>query len=258
MTEQRKFRAQHSVQMRFVGRIQRNEALAFLLIELLLFQHPDFVVGRFPSPNTQCKYRTPAGKSPQHGMAAEDAETFIVAVRYAMNREPIRDQAFAVGLNNRAGEGRNRFVELDFRVEITPLEEDFVKAGVAERALEGLLGSIVLLDGNITTTPGATLARAFLLQSNGFSDCFRSGVGGAARVILHPLIKRQVVQIMQALSRGAAVEFEGLERVLLCLRMRIAQGGRNERLHSQARIRAKRGKFANPGRGQPFGSRPTA
>src|SRR6266436_4965053 len=118
--------------------MKRDEPLAFPLVELLLFQHADFVFGGVHAPILDVDVELGEVEVGSDGMSAQDAKAFVVAVGNAMSGKPVSDEAFAIGPDESAGPGSDGFVEFDVGVEIASVEEDFVEAGVAKNALEGL------------------------------------------------------------------------------------------------------------------------
>ena len=178
-------------------------------------------------------------------MTAQDTEAFVIAVSNAVGSQPVRDEAFSVRLDQGAGFGGDDLVEFNLGVEVPALEEYFIEARVAERALEGLLASRVFLGGGFTAAAGAFVADAFLLKTDGFTDGFGSGVSGAPHVIGRAFVFSEVVEVVQVLSRGGSVGFERLQGILLSLWMRIAQGGWRQGLHGGIRVSAEGRQFAD-------------
>ena len=153
MAEQPQLGAKDDIEARFVRRMKRDEAFAFLLVKLLLFQHSDFVVSGVHAPILDVDVQLGQVEVGADGVSAEDSEPFVVAISDAVGDKPVGNQSFAIGLNQRSGFGGNGFVEFDVGVEIAPVEKDFVEAGVTKCALEGLLAARVLLGGRFTAAP---------------------------------------------------------------------------------------------------------
>src|SRR5437660_342591 len=125
--------------------MERDEALALLLVELLFLQHADFVIGGIHTPILDIDVEFGKVEVRADGVSAKDAEALVVAVGDVVGGEPIGDDAFAIGLDQSSGFGNDGFVKFDFGIEITPVEEDFVEASIAKGALESLMTAGVFL-----------------------------------------------------------------------------------------------------------------
>src|SRR5205085_8355426 len=88
-------------------------ALALLLVELLFFQHADFVIGGVHAPILDVDVKLGEVEVRPDGMSTEDAEPFVVAISDAVAGQPIGDEPFASGLDKSSGFGRDGFVEFD-------------------------------------------------------------------------------------------------------------------------------------------------
>jgi len=183
-------------------------------------------------------------------MAAKNAKPLVVAEGDVVGSEPIRDQTFTVGLDERAGLGGDGLVEFNFGVEVSAIEEDFVEAGIAEGALECLLAARVFVGGGFPSATNAFRSGGFLFDSNGFTDGLGGGMSGAPYVVLGALVDGEVVEVVEVLTPGGSVALESLQRKLLRLRMRIAQRNRCEGFHGGVWIRAETRQLGDGGGGQ--------
>jgi hypothetical protein len=142
------------------------------------------------------------------------------------------------------------FVEFDFGVEVSAIEKHFVEASIAESALECLLAARVFVGGGFASATNAFMPGAFLFEPDGFADGLRGGMSRTADVILHALVGGKVVEVLEVVTGGGSVPFESLQRVLLCLRMRITQGNGSEGFHGGLGISAERRQLSDGGGGQ--------
>src|SRR5438876_11061131 len=141
--------------------MERDEALALLLIELLFLQHADFVIGGIHTPILDIDVKFGKVEVRADGVSAKDAEALVVAVSDVMGGEPVGDDAFAIGLDQSSAFGSDGFVEFDFGIEVTPVEEDFVEASIAKGALESLLAAAVFLGRSLSAAADAFVQRSF-------------------------------------------------------------------------------------------------
>ena len=116
-----------------------------MLLELLLFEHADFVFGCVHAPvfDIDIEFRQVEIRS--HGVAAENAIAFVVAVGDVVRAEPVGEHSLVVRLDEGPGLCGDGFVEFHLGVEVPAVQGDTVEAGVAEGALEGLLAAGVLV-----------------------------------------------------------------------------------------------------------------
>lgn len=109
VAEEGQFAAEDSVEIGFVGRVDGDEALAFLLIELLFFEHADFVVCGVHAPIFDIDVEFGQVEIRVNGVAVEDSVSLVVAVCDVVGGEPVGDEAFAVGLDEPASLGGDGF-----------------------------------------------------------------------------------------------------------------------------------------------------
>ena len=215
---------EQGIEFGFVRRVDGDESFALLLVKLLFLEHTDLVVGGVHAPVFDVNIQLGQIEVRADGVAVEDAIAFVVAVGDVVRGEPIRNKALAVRLHQGAGLGGDRFVQFHLGVEVTAVEVDFVEAGVAEGALESLLAAGVFLGSGFTSAAEALVAGVFLLKAHGFANGGSGGVGGAADVVFGADVVGKVVEIGEVRSRVVSEGLEGLEGVLLDLRVRITQG----------------------------------
>ena len=251
MPEEGKLGREHRVEMELVDREERDQALSLLLVELLFFEHPDLVVGGVHAPvlDIQVQLRQVEVR-PDRG-AVENAEALVVTEGDAVGGQPIGDEPFALRLDQRAAARGDRLVELDIHVEVAPLEVDLIEAMVAERALEGLPASGVLVGGHHPATSGATMDGAGFGGLDRLTDRLGGGVGGLAHVVPNPVIQREIIEVVEAAMGGAAKGLEGFERILADLRMAIMQRHGCQRPHRRGRVGAETGELPDRRRRQP-------
>lgn len=116
-----------------------------MLVELLLFEHANFVIGCVHAPVFDIDIEFRQVEIRPHGVAAENAIAFVVTVGDVVRAEPVGEHSLAMRLDEGAGFCGDGFVEFHLGVEVPAVQIDAVEAGVAEGALEGLLTAGVLV-----------------------------------------------------------------------------------------------------------------
>ena len=116
---------------------------------------------------------------------------------------------------------------------------------VAVRALKSLLRTRMFVRRDIAVTLDAAMRGRVLRLRHGGLDGGFARKRRLAHVVLLGVIVGQVRQIVQVCGDSRAIALERPEGVLLRLRMRIAQGHRQQCGHSSLWISAKTREFAD-------------